>query len=76
MLHDEFNVLLNSSPPITVVLWLCVRHSAVGDVSLLGMGLRGAFLTRASSLLISSLVGLFSKSMACTKSLNYVVSAA
>ena len=28
VLHDAFNILLHRSPPITVLLWLCIRHSA------------------------------------------------
>ena len=39
VLHDSFNVLLNTSPPITVVLWLCVRHSST----------RGGFTSRNES---------------------------
>ena len=37
----------------------------LGEVSFLGMSLGGAFLTHASSLSISTLVGLLSSSMAC-----------
>ena len=29
MLHDAFNVLLHRSAPITVLLWLCIRLSAI-----------------------------------------------
>jgi hypothetical protein len=48
----------------------------LGEVSFLRLSLRGAFLTRASSLSISTLVGLLSSSMACTEMLDSLVSAA